>query len=126
MEAMFFGKEFEASVMATMRRIPVPGTPLHEKGQITELEQAKIEAVTRLVMGDSIRAMGVHEPTIPSLIAGGNQIYAETGPNPRDTEEETSRGRGKKVEDCRHMLNEMGYRTFDGPAASLQGPLREQ
>ena len=47
--------------MATMRRIPVPRTSPAKFGQITQLEQAKIEAITRLVMGDAILAMGVHE-----------------------------------------------------------------
>jgi len=124
-DAIFTGKENGASVMATMRRISIPGTPLHKNGQINEIELARVEAVVRLAMGTSIRAMGVHEPNMLSLLAGGNQIYAETGPNPRDTQGETSEGRGKKVETCRQMLWEAGYETFSGPAESLQGPLRK-
>jgi len=124
-DAIFLGKELAPTVMATMRRIAVPATPLYEGGQIPEIELAKIEAVTRLVMGKDIMAMGVHEPNVPSLLAGCNQIYAETGPNPRDTEEETSRGRGRTVDACKQMLWEVGYQTFTGPARSLQGPLRE-
>ncbi|MEM3666408.1 MAG: radical SAM protein, partial [Candidatus Bathyarchaeia archaeon] len=50
-DAIFLGKKLKPTVMATMRRIPVPGTQLAKLGQITQLEQAKIEAVTRLVMG---------------------------------------------------------------------------
>jgi len=45
-------------------------------------------------MGDDILAMGVHEAYIPCLLAGANQIYAETGPNPRDKEIDTTKGRG--------------------------------
>lgn len=108
---MFRAKEYGVSVMAVMRRIPVPGTPLAKLGQITELELSKIAAVTRLVAGDTIRAMGVHEPSILSLIAGANQIYAETGSNPRDTREDTSKGRGFSVADAKRMLWEAGYRT---------------
>ncbi|MCQ5375873.1 MAG: hypothetical protein NO474_04670 [Methanomassiliicoccales archaeon] len=125
-DRIFLGKDLEPTVMATMRRITIPGTPISAHGQISEIELAKIEAVTRLVMGKNIMAMGVHEPNMPSLLAGCNQIYAETGPNPRDTEEETSKGRGRSVEECKQMLWEVGYETFVGPAKSLQGPLRNR
>lgn len=110
-DQMFIAKDYNVSVMAVMRRIPVIGTPLDDKGQITELELAKIAAVTRLVVGNSIRAMGVHEPSIVSLLAGANQIYAETGINPRDTVEETSKNRGFSVYDAQRMLKEAEYNT---------------
>ena len=117
-------RELEPSVMATMRRIAVPGIELAKYGQISEIELAKIEAITRLAIGDGIRAMGVHESNSHSLTAGANQIYAETGTNPRDTLEDTSRGRGLTAERCRQMLTEAGQRPKDGGATSLQGPLR--
>jgi len=124
-DAMFLGKELKPTVIATMRRIPVPGTPLAKFGTITQLEQAKIEAITRLVMGDDILAMGVHEAYIPCLLAGANQIYAETGPNPRDKEIDTTKGRGLSVKSCRSRLIETGFTPRNGPAKSLQGPLRQ-
>jgi|YelNatPaOPRAMG01_1025707.scaffolds.fasta_scaffold02523_16 biotin synthase len=124
-DAMFLGKELKPTVMATMRRIPVPGTPLAKFGQITQLEQAKIEAITRLVIGDDILAMGVHEAYIPCLMSGANQIYAETGPNPRDAIIDTTKGRGLSVRSCRTLLQEAGFTPRDGPARSLQGPIRE-
>ncbi|NLA58874.1 MAG: radical SAM protein [Firmicutes bacterium] len=106
---MFRAKKYNVSVMAAMRRIPVPGTPLAENGQISEFELAKVTAVARLVVGKNMRAMGVHEPSLISLIAGANQIYAETGVNPRDTKEDTSLGRGFSVEDASTMLWEAGW-----------------
>jgi biotin synthase len=124
-DAIILGRELGPAVMATMRRVAVPGTPLSKYGQITEVELAKIEAVTRLAMGDGILAMGVHEANVPSLLAGANQVYAETGPNPRDTQEDTAKGRGLGVERCRQMLKEVGFKPREGPAASLQGPLRK-
>jgi len=123
-DAMFRGKELKPAIMATMRRIPVPGTALAKFGQITQLEQAKIEAITRLVMGNDILAMGVHEAYIPCLISGANQIYAETGPNPRDKAIDTTKGRGFSVRSCRTLLQEAGFTPRDGPARSLQGPIR--
>ena len=108
-DAIFLGKELKPTVMATMRRIPVPGTPLAKFGQITQLEQAKIEAITRLVIGDDVLAMGVHEAYIPCLMSGANQIYAETGPNPRDEVVDTTKGRGLSVGACRTLLQEAGF-----------------
>jgi biotin synthase len=125
-DAMFLGKELKPTVMATMRRIPVPGTPLAKFGQITQLEQAKIEAITRLVIGDDILAMGVHEAYIPCLMSGANQIYAETGPNPRDEIVDTTKGRGFSVKSCRILLQEAGFTPRNGAAKSLQGPIREK
>ena len=124
-DAIFLGKELKPTVMATMRRIPVQGTPLAKFGQITQLEQAKIEAITRLVIGDDILAMGVHEAYIPCLMSGANQIYAETGPNPRDEAVDTTKGRGLSVRSCKMLLQEVGFIPRNGPARSLQGSLRE-
>lgn len=108
-DQMVIAKEYNVSVMAVMRRISVEGTPLANKGQISELQMAKIAAVTRLAMGNTIRAMGVHEPSIVSLLSGSNQIYAETGVNPRDLVEETSKNRGFSVWDAKKMLKEAEY-----------------
>jgi len=123
-EAIFRGLDLKVQVHATMRRIPVRGTRLFSNGTIREVEQAKITAITRLVMGDSILAMGVHEPSMASLLSGSNYVYAEVGPNPRDVREETSMGRGRDVVACKQMLWDAGFETFDEPAISLAGPLR--
>ncbi len=114
-EEMFRGKEHGAVNHASMWRVPVQGVPLAKHGKISGMGLAKAVAVTRIVVGDSIRAMGVHEPRVLSLRAGANQIYAETGPNPRDTIEDTSKGIGFSVEACRNMLREAGYTPLEGP-----------
>ena len=77
--------------------------------------------MTRLVVGDTIRAMGVHEARILPLRTGANQIYAETGPNPRDKIEDTSKGIGFSVESCRKLLREAGYTPLEGPTKVFQG-----
>lgn len=106
-DEMFRGLDYGVSVAAVMRRVPAPHTPKARMGQIFELELAKVCAVTRLACGDSIRAMGVHEPSRLAMIAGANQIYAETGSNPRDGRTETSEGRGFSVQDAREMMAEV-------------------
>ena len=114
-EEMFRGKEYEAVNHASMWRVPVSGVPLAKLGQISQWSLAKVVAVTRIVAGASIKAMGVHEARILPLRTGANQIYAETGPNPRDTIEDTSKGIGLSVEACKNLLKEAGYTPLEGP-----------
>lgn len=96
-------REYPVGVMAVMKRIAVPGTPLAENGEITAAQLAKICAVTVLVSRPQ-RAMGVHEPDELCLMAGANQIYAECGTNPRDMETETEKNRGFSTVSARKLL----------------------
>jgi biotin synthase len=96
-------REYPVGVMAVMKRIAVPGTPLAEYGEITAAQLAKICAVTVLVSRPQ-RAMGVHEPDELCLMAGANQIYAECGVNPRDTENETEKSWGFSTVSARKLL----------------------
>lgn len=105
---MIRARDYEVKVMAVMRRTPVKGTPLYEKGQITALELTKIAAVARLVTRPQ-RAMNAHEVTQMTLLAGVNQLYAEYGANPRDTEVQTEMNRGFSVAKAWNMLWEAGY-----------------
>jgi biotin synthase len=125
---MFRGREFGAVNLACMWRVPVPGLPLSESGRISELALAKAVAVTRIVAGYSIKAMGVHEPRTLPMIAGANQIYAHTvgfsprrSPNPADTYVDTSEERGYTVEACKGLLKETGYVPLAGPTKVFQG-----
>jgi biotin synthase len=101
-------KELEIGVMAAMRRVAVAGTPLYEFGQITALELTKIVAVTNIVVNPS-RAMNVHEPIQVALLAGVNQLYAEVGANPRDTDSHTEQSRGFNPAAAWNMLGEFGF-----------------
>lgn len=102
-------RDLDISVMAVMRRIPVPGTPLFDLGKITASELTKIVAVTNLVVNPG-RAMNVHEPTQMALLAGVNQLYAEVGANPRDTKSDTEKSRGFTPDKAWDMLSESGYK----------------
>jgi hypothetical protein len=53
-------------------------------GMISELEMARLVAVSRLVMGDVPRAHCTHEPHAASLMAGANLFFPEVGSSPRD------------------------------------------
>ncbi|MCC6443069.1 MAG: radical SAM protein [Armatimonadetes bacterium] len=126
-DGIFVGKEFNPTSMATMRRIGVPGTHLARNGQITELEQAKIEAIATLAASSwpNLMMMSAHEPSMLFLRAGANRLTAEGGGNPRDTEEETSKSRAWSVKDCQKMLLESGFTLRRGASPAMQGPLRK-
>jgi len=102
-------RDLQIGVMAAMRRTAVKGTPLHHLGQISAPELTKIVAVTNIAVNPS-RAMNVHEPIQAALLAGVNQLYAEVGANPRDTDSHTEQSRGFNPAAAWNMLEEFGYR----------------
>lgn len=110
-ENMFIGIERGIYQHAAMRRVAVPGTPLAKYGQISELRLAQITAIIGLASFTvpTMAYLGVHEPNTISYTSGANIITAESGCNPRDTTEETSRSRGMDMDDCRRMLLESGF-----------------
>jgi biotin synthase len=125
---MFRGREHEAVNLACMWRVPVPGLPISKLGMISEVRLANIVAVTRIVAGSSIRAMGVHEPRILPLLAGANQIYAHTAgfsprrhPNTAYSSGDSSRGSGYSVNECKKLLIEAGYTPLEGPTRVFRG-----
>lgn len=107
-EEMFRAKDYNVDVMAVMRRIAFPSSPLEKYGQISALELAKIAAVARLATRPK-RSLNAHE-TIPcSLLGGVNQLYAEAGSNPRDTKSNTEENRGLSVSEVRELLQDAEY-----------------
>lgn len=109
-DEMIRAREYGVDVMACMKRVCVPGTPLFEKGEITDLELTKIIAVARLVTRPK-QSMNVHEPKELALLAGVNQLYAEIGINPRDCNVETSENRGFSIARVAKMLQQVDYKT---------------
>lgn len=109
-DEMLRAREYHVDIMACMKRVGVEGTPLFEKGEITDLELTKIVAVTRLVTRPK-KSMNVHEPKQMALLAGVNQLYAEIGINPRDHVVETGQNRGRSISEVKDMLQQAGYDT---------------
>ena len=93
-----------------MKRTAVPGTCFTE--EISNLRMAQIVAVNALAMLalTPYPWLPVHEADPISLASGANSICAETGVNPRDTEADTSRGRGLDVSACREILWQAGFK----------------
>jgi biotin synthase len=92
-----------------MKRTPVPGTRFAD--EITNARMAQIVAVNALALMaiEPYPWIPVHEADSISLASGANSICAETGVNPRDTEADTSKGRGLDVTACRKMLWQAGF-----------------
>lgn len=109
-DEMIRARDYKVDVMACMKRVGVPGTPLYANGEITDLELTKIVAVTRLVTRPK-KSMNVHEPKELALLAGVNQLYAEIGINPRDCNSETQSNRGYSVARVAEMLHQIDYKT---------------
>lgn len=108
-DLMLLARKHKATYSGVMRRINFSGSPMEKHGMITELEMARIVAVSRLVMGDVPLAHCTHEPNAASLIAGANLIFPEVGSSPRDGEADTGKGRGRNLVDCSRLLKEMNW-----------------
>jgi biotin synthase len=107
-DLMFLAREHKATYSGIMRRINFPGSPMAPCGMISELEMARMVAVSRLVMGHIPNAHCTHEPHSVSLMAGANLFFPEVGASPRDGKEaNTEKGRGKGLGDCRVLHKEM-------------------
>ncbi len=106
---MVLARQYGATYSGVMRRINFPGSPFEKEGMISELEMARMVAVSRLVMGDVPKAHCTHEPHSASLLAGANLFFPEVGASPRDGRADTGEGRGKSLAACRQMFIEMGW-----------------
>lgn len=108
-DLMLLARDNGAVYSGIMRRINFPGSPMERFGMISELEMARLVAISRLVMGNVPRAHCTHEPHAASLMAGANLFFPEVGASPRDEEADTEKGRGTGIEICRKMQMEMEW-----------------
>ena len=106
---MIWSREYKAVYAGAMRRVNFPGSPLEKYGTVTNLELAKIVAVSRLVMGHTVKAHCTHEPNEICLAAGANLFFPEVGSSPRDLNADTGEGRGKDIASCVALFEEMNY-----------------
>ena len=106
-DLMFLARDYGATYSGVMRRINFPGSPMEPFGMITELEMARLVAISRLIMADVPAAHCTHEPHAASLMAGANLFFPEVGASPRDGIPDTEKGRGLGVERCQQIQREM-------------------
>jgi biotin synthase len=115
-EKIIIGRDIKPCYSGAMRRINIPGTNLEILGMISEYRLAFLVAVVRLAMGKDIVGNCTHEPNMLGAVAGANLFWAEAGANPRDTKEETSKGRGLGVKACMEMLEQADFDLLPGPS----------
>ena len=108
-DLMLLARREKATYSGIMRRINFPGSPMERFGMISERRMAQMVAVSRLVMGDTVKAHCTHEPHSLSLIAGANLLFPEVGSSPRDGKADTGEGRGKSVAKCAALFREMEW-----------------
>lgn len=107
LDLMFLARDLKATYSGVMRRINFPGSPMEPYGMISELEMARLVAISRLIMADVPDAHCTHEPHSVSLLAGANLFFPEVGSSPRDGQADTGKGRGKGVDVCQQIQREM-------------------
>jgi biotin synthase len=115
-DKILLGREVEPCFSGAMRRINIPGSPLDRHGMISEYRLAFLVAVVRLAMGREVIGNCTHEPNMPGATAGANLFWAEAGTNPRDTEAETSKGRGMGVKSCMELFRQADFDILRGPS----------
>lgn len=115
-DMILFTASFNPAYSGAARRIPIPGTEMAKRGAINELRMAQIVAITRLGMPRTVLGHCTHEPCTLGGLAGANLFWAEVGANPRDTKEQTEKGRGETVESCQTLFHECGWDSLGGPS----------
>jgi len=120
-EKILIGREINPCYSGAMRRINIPGSELEQYGMISEYRLAFFVAVVRLAMGREVIGNCTHEPNLLGPVAGANLFWAEVGTNPRDTEAETSRGRGLDVRSCMRVFHEADFDVLQGPSVIYSG-----
>lgn len=98
------------------RRIPIPDTVLAPYGITSEARMGLILGVVRLAMGKEIPGNCTHEPNVHGAVVGASLLWAEAGPNPRDTVEHTETSRGFDVTKCQTIFEEAEWPILDGPS----------
>ncbi|MFH2219291.1 MAG: radical SAM protein [Pseudomonadota bacterium] len=120
-EKILIGRDAKPCFSGAMRRIGIPGSPLEKYGMISEFRLAYLVSVIRLTMKRNLIGNCTHEPNVLGATAGANLFWAEVGTNPRDTEIETSEGRGLDVKSCIAMFKEADFEALDGPSIIYSG-----
>lgn len=98
------------------RRVGVPGTPLYERGMITEVRNADLVAIYRLAVGSKLR-LNCSANTVMTAASGANLAWTELGLNPRDAKSRTEHGgRANNMMQCIKTYKGAGWDILEGPS----------
>ncbi|MCX8084281.1 MAG: radical SAM protein [Calditerrivibrio sp.] len=115
-EKIIIASEINPVFSGAMRRINIPGGQLSIYPTVPEIKMAQIVAITRLATQHEVVGNCTHEPNSLGIYAGANIIWAESGANPRDTEEKTEKSRGFSVSNCSLLLKDAGWQVHSRPS----------
>ena len=101
--------QYGVVISGAMARIPVKGTPLGTKPQISDQRLAQIVAVTRLCGGKNVPDICVHPPSKEAVMAGANVLVLERGAVPRDGSLAEDLWNGFDCQRAKSLLTECGY-----------------
>ena len=108
-EAAFRLKPYDIRLGGMMARVPIPGTPLYELGEVSEDRQIRVIALTRLIYGPEVDAVCVHPPIAGALCAGANTVVVEIGAIPRDQNMSQLVWRGFSPSDALELFGKNGF-----------------
>jgi len=108
-DAAFRLKPYDIKLGGVMARVPIPGTPLYELGQVSEERQTRVIAMTRLIYGPEVDAICIHPPLPSALKAGANTVVVECGAIPRDQDTFDTDWRGFSITTANRLFCEQGF-----------------
>ena len=109
-DAAFRLKPFDIKLGGVMARVPIPGTPLYELGQVSEERQTRAIAMTRLIYGTEVDAICIHPPLPAALKAGANTVVVECGAIPRDHDASDAPWRDFDIPAANQLFSEQGFK----------------
>ncbi len=115
-EKILIARDIRPCFSGAMRRINIPNSKMEKYGMISEYRLAFMVSVVRLAMGLNLIGNCTHEPNVSGATAGANLFWAEAGTNPRDTESDTSKGRGFDIKNCIKLFKEADFDILSGPS----------
>ena len=123
-EQIWIGLEYECTQHGAMQRFPVPGSPLYDKGQISENRLGQIVAVIALatIGHKQLKSIAVNVSNITGLFSGANAFFPETGEPDEEEIKRMEKENGKGFStalwrqsneistfDCRNMMKSAGF-----------------
>lgn len=108
-DAAFRLKPYDIKLGGVMARVPIPGTPLYELGEVSPERQVRVIALTRLIYGPEVDAICIHPPIPEALKAGANTVVVESGAIPRDQDLSPSSWRSFNPIDAQRLFHENDF-----------------
>ncbi len=108
-EAAFRLKPYDIRLGGVMARVPIPGTPLYELGEVSKERQIRVVALTRLIYGPEVDAICIHPPIPEAMQAGANTVVVESGAIPRDQDMSSAPWRGFSPLDAHNLFGDRGF-----------------